>query len=360
MPRALAEWQVNLVVVAEPHVVTRDCRSIPALPGLATRVFINETSPGVAPSRDSAVARRLLQVLAGYVDAVHVEGSYLFDLLPTELRHRALVVEHNVESLLVAQRSMIASHCTDDLDIEALRAREEAAWRAAGAVAALTEDDVSEIRFRMPTVPLNLIPNGWDHLPARVMAACDVGQLTAPRLLFLANHEYAPNRDALDWLVTEIHPRIRQTLPRAQLVVAGANLPASRARTLRNADGVAVAGYVEDVTEQLDRADIVLCPLRIGGGIKVKTTEALRRGCLLVSTSIGAQGVPEPERSSIGIADEPDAFAQRVVRLSLDPAERLRRRTLLAQPGHEPITWAEAYARSAAIWHQLAGRVRPG
>jgi len=356
--RALEETRTDLVVVAPRADVTRNMAAVPELLGLRTHVFVDESAPGPAPSRASRPAaahlRRLAAQGAGY-DAVHLEGHYLLPLVPPDLLARTVIVDHNIESQLLEQRAEMGEPVSAD-EIATLRRSEQRAWRQAGAVVALSPEDAAEMHRREPTVIPHLIPNGWDHLPPPASARPDdEGCLTSPRLFFLADYDYPPNRDAFVWLVTDVFPRIREQVPGVRLVLAGINLSPDLARLAGACPGADVRGFVSDLPTELDRSDVVLCPLRIGGGVKVKVIEAIRRACLLVSTTVGGiQGIPEPLRSAVCFADDAATSAGHVIRLCADPQERRRRRAQLRANQSAAPTWEESSVRIMQLWSHLS------
>jgi len=360
IPRLLDHAGIDLVAVTRTlKVDERAARDI-CLPGLTVKLFDDEAPPGVAPGRDSAPARHYLGDLARQwsFSAVHVEGHYLSPLLPKELRRRALVVEHNIESTLLLQRENTGP-ATSVTKSEILRVRrqEEAAWREAAGVVVLTAEDAGTISTRVPEVTVHTVPSGWDHIGLRrpgANGAVRPGTLRDPRLLFLANYAYSPNEDGVRWLLGEIFPRVRAQHPGARLRLVGANLNAGIAAQARRWPGVEIVGWVPAVEDELDHADLVLCPLRIGGGIKIKTIEALRRGCLLVSTSIGAQGLSNSMRSAIAIADEADSFATHIVRLCQDDKARQAMVYALHYAQHLMPTWDAAAAQIRQLWMDSA------
>lgn len=358
--RALEETRIDLVVVGPAADVARDTTVVPDLPGLSTYIFVDESAPGLTPDRASRPAATLMRRLTaqgdGY-DAVHLEGHYLLPLVPPELLTRTLVVDHNIESQLLQQRAELGELISVDA-INKLRQREQLAWRQAGAVVALSPEDAAEMHHREPTVFPHLIPNGWDHLPPPALSrSADDGHLTSPRLLFLADYGYPPNQDAFVWLVTDIFPRIRQRIPETNLVLAGINLSSDLANLASGCPGADIHGYVSNLPAELDRSDIVLCPLRIGGGVKVKVIEAIRRGCLLVSTTVGGiRGIPNPLRSAVCFADDAETFADHVIRLCADPQERRQRRAQLMANQWAVPTWEESSVRMMQLWSHLSAR----
>jgi glycosyltransferase involved in cell wall biosynthesis len=358
---ALRLMSVDLIVVAPHADISRDRWAIPDLPGLTTNTFVDESQSGVQqlPVRSSVAAKKMVEELCGdhnRYDAVHIEGHFLWSLVPAAMRSRTVVVEQNIESQLLQQRMRLGQPLTAD-DVDRIRTSERLVWRSAGAVVALTPEDAAEIRRRAPDVEPHVIPNGWDHLPARPSPPADCqGRLVTPRLLFFGDYDYLPNRDAFSWLLTEIFPRIRRAVPGAELVVGGVNMTSDLEETARSCAGVEPLGYIEDLKYELDRADIVLCPLRWGGGVKVKVIEALRRSCLLVSTTTSGMGLPERLRSAVCFADDADGFADHVVHLCNEPMERRWRRARLAASRSLQPTWEASSARTMSLWSAVSNR----
>jgi glycosyltransferase involved in cell wall biosynthesis len=354
---ALRESPVDLVVVAPAEDVARDCQAIPALPGLTTHVFVDESTPGPAPARTCRPAFDLVREHAsrdGGYDVVHIEGHYLLDVVPPELHDRTILVEQNIESQLLEQRAALGEPVTA-ADIVGLRERELRAWRRAGAVVTLSPEDEAVVLARDPSVVPQLITNGWDHVRSATRPRPDPGgMLTAPRLLFVADYDYAPNRDAFRWLAREVFPRIRQEIRDATLVLGGVNLPADLARLGGSCHGALVAGYIADLDAELDAADVVLIPLRIGGGVKVKTIEAIRRARLVVSTTIGGTGVPEPLRAAMCVGDDAGSFSEHVIRLCRNPEERRRRVAELVNNQEAAPTWAQTLSQLMRLWSKVA------
>jgi glycosyltransferase involved in cell wall biosynthesis len=118
-------------------------------------------------------------------------------------------------------------------------------------------------------------------------------------------------------------------------------------------DRTIVTGQVDDVLPYLDAATVIVCPLRIGGGIKVKAIEALRRGKAIVSTPVGAQGLDGPARAALAIAEDDAKFASHVVSLLLDPGERGRRERRAATAARALPSWDDGAAALTAAYGEL-------
>ncbi|MBS1872004.1 MAG: glycosyltransferase [Acidobacteria bacterium] len=139
-------------------------------------------------------------------------------------------------------------------------------------------------------------------------------------MLFLGSFRHLPNQEALEWFISGVLPAIREKRPAARLVVIGSD-PPPRHSLPRNAEGVELVGFVEDVRQALARYAVFICPILSGSGVRVKLLEAFASGIPVVSTRIGAEGLAWNDGEICGLADDHAGFAERVVRLLDSPSE---------------------------------------
>jgi len=137
---------------------------------------------------------------------------------------------------------------------------------------------------------------------------------TDPVLLFVGGFAHQPNQHGLMWFLDQVLPIIRMQVPTARLVVVGSNPPADIAAL--NSTLVSVRSNVSDheLRELYRTARVAIAPLRYGAGVKLKVVEAMCEGLPLVTTAIGAQGLPGLE-DIVSVCDEPTAFADAVCQL---------------------------------------------
>jgi len=144
-----------------------------------------------------------------------------------------------------------------------------------------------------------------------------------PHLVFTGSMDWLPNEDAMCYFVREILPRIRQLEPETTLSIVG-RAPTPAVRRLADDSAVHVTGRVDDVRPHVAAGTVYVVPLRIGGGTRLKIFEAMAMGKAVVSTTIGAEGLPVTAGHDIVIADEPAQFAEAVVRLARNHGARQR------------------------------------
>lgn len=165
------------------------------------------------------------------------------------------------------------------------------------------------------------------------------------QLVFTGSMDWLPNEDAVLFFCRHILPIIRAAEPEARLSIVG-RAPTPAVRKLAEDMGIVVTGRVDDVRPHVKEAAVYVVPLRIGGGTRLKIFEAMAMGKAVVSTTIGAEGLPVASGVHLLVADEPHAFARAVVSLMRDVE---RRRAL------------EAAARGLVVerydWSAVAGEL---
>ncbi len=229
--------------------------------------------------RSVEATRYLSRRLAADDDTiVHVEGHYLLSAVPRRAWSRTLLVEHNIESSLLGQRARLAGHLPlatwfDEL----VTARtERSAWRGVRLLGALSTDDATAMSLHAPGTRIEVLPSGADHLDP-------VGSASSPtvppvEMLFVSNFSYPPNHHAARLLVTEILPAVARRVPAVRLAITGAGPPLWLTTVARRDARVVVPGWVDDLSGWLAAGRVFVCPLWIGGGIKVKMLEAVAAG----------------------------------------------------------------------------------
>jgi len=173
-------------------------------------------------------------------------------------------------------------------------------------------------------------------------------------LLFLGNFRHTPNVEALQFLTEEIVPRVpARVLERHPVSIVGNELTREVVGANASArDGVRFVGWVPSVDPYLERACLTLLPLRHGAGTKRKLIQAAMIGTPSVSTGIGVEGLPFGDGEHVLVADEPDAFVDRIVRLVDDEALWNR----LADAGRRAAVAAHGRDVVRARFHQILER----
>jgi len=163
-----------------------------------------------------------------------------------------------------------------------------------------------------PRLRVEVIPNGVDIQKYKPLRAANA----LPALLFIGNMSYAPCADAALYFCREIFSKIRRKIGTANLWIVGRD-PGSAVMQL-DGDGIHVTGRVDDVIPYYRQSAVCVVPLRAGGGTRLKILEGMARGRPVVSTTIGSEGLEVVDGEHLLIADNPEQFAEKTVRLLTD------------------------------------------
>jgi glycosyltransferase involved in cell wall biosynthesis len=145
---------------------------------------------------------------------------------------------------------------------------------------------------------------------------------TPSSLLFVGNFRHAPNVEGIRWFMGNVYPLIRREAPEVDLTLVGASPPPD-IRQLGQQKGIEVTGYVQDIRPYLEKGAVFLCPMVTGGGMRGKVLEAMSMARPVVSTSRGAEGIQAVSERDLFLADEPEAFANAVLRLLEESETRI-------------------------------------
>ena len=224
--------------------------------------------------------------------------------------------EHNIEYLLL--RRLAEVETSPDRKafgyIEAAKVRweEVKAWRQCDGAVFTSQADLDVMRAPFPEKPACVVPNGVD---AEYFSPSD-DEPERSTVVFTGSINYRPNTDAVAYFIKEVMPQLLRLKPSAKFVVVGQGAPDS---LLRMADAnVEFTGAVPDVRPYVARAAVVIAPLRVGSGTRLKILEALAMGKPVVTTTIGCEGLSVVDGEHLVVADDPQPFAEAVARLMTD------------------------------------------
>jgi glycosyltransferase involved in cell wall biosynthesis len=242
----------------------------------------------------------------------------------TSLPVPTVLFQHNVESALWVRR---AAHERSRLKLPVYRLEarrladyEPRAVQRFDHVIAVSEHDKALMSKWVDAARISVTPTGVDLAQFRA-GAPDPGA-AGPLVVFVGSMDWEPNEDGMLWFHETVWPQVLAAFPAARLRIVGRLPPPSIARLAGGA--VEVTGAVPSVVEHLHAAAVVIVPLRIGGGTRLKIYEAMAARRPVVATTIGAEGLDYRAGEDIVIADAPSDFAGAVVGLLRDPGSRSR------------------------------------
>jgi polysaccharide biosynthesis protein PslH len=291
----------------------------------AHRAYVRLThevdEPWFAGVMDPGPMRALLvDALRGQPDLVLFEGMPLARFLPEVPSGVTRVIDlFDIHSVMARE----AVGDADDGNLAALTreaertlAFERKAVRQCDACLAVSEPDVEAARHLLGATSVHLVPNGVDTSYFSPSSRDpDPGAL-----LFTGRMAYSPNADAARYFAELVLPLVRREVPHARFHIVG-DAPPPRVLALAS-DAVRVYGRVDDIRAFHSRSEVVVVPILSGGGTRLKILEAAACGQAIVSTRLGAEGLPFRDGDHLLIADSPADFAAAVVALLRNPERR--------------------------------------
>jgi glycosyltransferase involved in cell wall biosynthesis len=296
-------------------------------------------------------ARR--KMATGEVDVCVADFMTATPNLPAS-RVPVVLFEHNVEYVIWQRLSLTEPRAWRRLLLalewrKMRRAEARACARAAKAVA-VSDVDRNLLAEIAPEASISAVPTGVDLSYFRPNGAHE----RPDSLVFTGSMDWYPNEEALTYFFDHILPRIRSEQPGVRMAVVGRN-PTPRLRSAAEAAGVQVTGTVEDIRPHMAEAAVYVVPIRVGGGTRIKIFEALAMGKALVSTTVGAEGLPVVPGEHFVQADDPADFARAVISLLRDPARRHALGTAGRRLVEERYGWSQV-ARTFEVYCEEARR----
>ena len=265
-------------------------------------------------------------------DTVQIEGLELAHTIPIVRRFspqsRIVLDEHNAESEL-QQRALDTDTSSPDrwpaaayswVQVARLRRFEAWACRSADWVTVVSDQDYNHLQALVPGLRATVVPSCIDVEAYRKSANSNEKKFD---LLFTGKMDYRPNVDAVLWFAQKIWPIVRAVRPSTTWAVVGKR-PHRRLRSIKALDGVTVTGWVDHVPPYMSGAKVFIMPFRIGSGTRLKLIEAMATGKAIVSTRLGAEGFDIEHNKEMLLEDEPEGFAEAILKLLDQPEERSR------------------------------------
>jgi glycosyltransferase involved in cell wall biosynthesis len=181
----------------------------------------------------------------------------------------------------------------------------------------VSPEDGETLASLAPGIETKVVANGVDT--EYFTPRADPGGST---LLFCGGLDWYPNGEAMAYFFDRIWPLLTRRLPHVRVVVVGRNPPAWLTRLGDSDRRVEVTGFVDDVRAYFREATAYICPIRVGGGTRLKILDALAMGVPLVGTTFACSGISVQDERHVLLADTPEALVNQVLRLLADPVLR--------------------------------------
>jgi glycosyltransferase involved in cell wall biosynthesis len=173
-------------------------------------------------------------------------------------------------------------------------------------------------------------------------------------ILVLGTLFYPPNADGIRWFIQKIFLLIQKRIPGVRLTIVGARPTRDIINfARRNQEFVTVTGYVDDLKTHLEQASVMVVPVRVGSGMRVRLLEAFARGIPVVTTSMGAEGIEARHEEHVMIADEELEFAEQTIRLLQDECLRERLVANARRLVEEKFDWRVVLPKLETVYESI-------
>jgi glycosyltransferase involved in cell wall biosynthesis len=326
---------------------------------LAKMLFLNLFSslPFVAQKYDAPLMRQKIReiIKKEHIDLVHV------DLLPlavyfNEFEHLLkILVNHNVESIRLYRWFRTEPNPVKKayLGIQWLKLRsfERSAMNKFDGCVVVSEID-KELLLKMGVKSkLFVVPNGTNTKFFKP----NNGKVVENSVLWIGHMDVHTNKDAVLYFWKEIYPILKKEYPEVKMTFVGTAPPKEIAEAAQKDRQVKVTGFVDDIRPYIDEAAVMVVPIRIGSGTRLKILDAMAMGKAIVSTSVGCEGLNVNDGKNILVADNAENFVEKTVDLLKNPKKRINlgENALLLAKSYD---WALIKKRQEAAYRDVMDR----
>lgn len=248
-------------------------------------------------------------------EAIHYDTIGLAEYFQEKKSIVQFLNHHNIESAMMFRRAKKVTNIFKKLYFY------QEAWKLSGYEKkvinkfccnfTVSEEDEATLKRINPTCRTSVIANGVDTS----YFYNDSKRIPSETLIFAGGMRWYPNKDAMLFFTKDIWPLIKKQKPHIKMVLIGKYPPRSLIEISQSDENFIIKGFVEDVRPYFAESMVYVCPIRDGGGTRLKILDALSFGIPIVATSVGAEGIKVTHGKNILIADEPEDFAAQVVKL---------------------------------------------
>jgi glycosyltransferase involved in cell wall biosynthesis len=235
------------------------------------------------------------------IDCIHIEPGYVWPSIP-KTNVPLVVGEHNIEHRVyqeyVEHYPYPFIKTVMQRDVEKMKRWERSIWETASHIITVSDEDAQVIKAIKKNV--TVVHNGIDEETFIFKPKNNLSDRFT--CLFVGNFRWMQNVDAVKFLLSTVWPSVVTAYPKARLHIVGREFPKKLVSALP--DSVSLIPHVEEITDEFNTVDLVLAPIRIGGGTKYKVLEAMAAGVPVITTSKGTQGLPLEDRVHCYIADK--------------------------------------------------------
>jgi glycosyltransferase involved in cell wall biosynthesis len=287
-------------------------------------------------------------------DGIHFDTISLAPYRRYFSQYKTVLTHHNIESHMILRRAENERNwlrkCYLYQEGWKLRQYEQKVCPQFSVNITCSRLDTERLLGLIPELTIAEIPNGVDLEYFKPSHCAEVPD----SLVFAGRLDAYPNRKAVLYIAEEIWPLLKQEIPKAVVDIVGANPPSNLVGLAEHENNFRVHGFVEDVRPYLDRASLYVCPIRDGGGTKLKILDALAMEKAIVADPIACEGIDVKDGESVLFASTPQDYVACVKMLLRNP----RRRKELGRNGRRLVQEKYAYGDLGRKLAEILGEVR--
>ena len=254
-------------------------------------------------------------------DVIQLEGLYLSPYVETirafseaKIVMRSHNIEHEIWQRSADNEKKFVKRIYLKILAKQLRNYEISRLNKYDLMTSVTERDAELLKVFGCELPIHVCPAPYDE----TVLKADKSKMEFPSLFFIGALDWMPNVESLEWFLKNVWPELNKKFPDLKFYAAGRNmqhaqLPSPLGRDREGWNVVAV-GEVENAYDFMNSKGIMIVPLLSGSGIRVKIIEGMALGKTIVTTSLGAEGIPCKDGQNILIADSPELFAEKIIK----------------------------------------------
>lgn len=297
-----------------------------------------------------ALFREALKGITSTPDVILLEGVFVGHFIP-DLRRAfpdvpIVLRSSNVEYEVLQRNAAVSGRVYSWIyarQAKLMQAFEHAVMQQVDALTAITEKDRQVLSAMNPDVPSAVVTAGTTFPDAPDPARKRSGIIGC-----IADWSWQPNRDGLTWFVKQVWPLLKSLHPDLQMEVAGGKMSPNQQTLLKEA-GIRYVGFVDSADVFRQSLSVIVIPLLSGGGMKLKTVEAMGSRIPFVSTPIGVEGIDIQHDDHALITDNPETFAAHVHELLSDPSLVARLTSSAWERARELYDWQSISRRMVAF-----------
>ncbi len=275
-------------------------------------LMIGHTQPSMKEKISSMVKKEPF-------DVIHIETSYVMQNVP-DISLPTVLVEHNIEYLVYerfTKNALFFFRPLFFLDIAKLKYWEEYFWKKATKLVSVSKQEAKY----MGRTDIAVVPNGVDIGRFKIQDSRFKMTKKEKRILFIGDFKWIQNIDAIKWLLLEVWPIIRSKIKDQKLKidirlwVVGKKIPNEIKQLTYNKNVFFDENAPKDTVEIFNNSDILLAPIRVGGGTSYKILEAMASGTVVVTTPLGIEGIEAENNKEVLVGENSESLAQSVLDL---------------------------------------------